>query len=307
MIATRVAYGNTLAALAKEDKRIVVLDADVAKSTGTLPVMQQVPERFVNCGIAEQNMVCMAAGFATCGMIPFVTTFAVFTSMRAVEQVRNGVCYPNLSVKVAGTHAGLETGADGATHQAIEDIAIMRSLPHMRVLVPATPLAAEKLTRLAARTDGPFYLRMGKDPTEELYAPDREFPLGGSVQLADGNDVAIFATGNMVCRALAASKLLAGRGVKARVVDCYSIKPLDEEAVIRAAKETSLIVTVEDHVVQGGLGGAVAETTATHCPARVVRMGLQDVFGRSGTPDSLFAKFGLTAEGIADAVLSARR
>ncbi len=304
MIATRVAYGNTLAALAKEDKRIVALDADVMKSTGTKPVHDQVPEQFVNCGIAEQNMVCVGAGLAACGMIPFVTTFAVFTCMRAVEQVRNGVCYPNFSVKVAGTHAGLETGADGATHQAIEDIAIMRSLPNMRVLVPASGVAAEKLTRLAAFTDGPFYLRMGKDPIEEIYAPDAQFALGGSAQLHDGNDVAIIACGNMVVRALAAAKALKEKGVGARVIDLYSIKPLDEAAIVRAARETKGIVTIEDHSVLGGLGGAVAEVVADKAPCRVVRLGLADVFGRSGTPASLYERFGLTAEKATEAALA---
>ncbi len=301
MIATRVAYGNALVALAKEDKRIVVLDADVAKSTGTLPVMKEVPGQFVNCGIAEQNMVCMGAGFAACGMIPFVTTFAVFTCMRAVEQVRNGVCYPNFSVKVVGTHAGLETGADGATHQAIEDLAIMRSLPNIKVLVPASPIAAEKMTRLAAYTDGPFYMRMGKDPSEELYRPDHEFVLGGSHELASGDDVAIIACGNMVGRSLEAAGMLAANGIKARVVDLYSIKPLDEDAIVRAAKETRGIVTVEDHSILGGLGGAVAEVVTELAPARIIRLGLRDVFGRSGAPADLYPMFGLTPAHIAEA------
>lgn len=301
MIATRVAYGNTLAALAKEDKRIVVLDADVAKSTGVLPVMKEVPERFVNCGIAEQNMVCMGAGLATCGMIPFVTTFAVFTCMRAVEQVRNGICYPNLNVKVGGTHAGLETGADGATHQAIEDIAIMRSLPNLRVLVPSTPIAAEKLTRLAAMVEGPVYLRMGKDPAEELYRQDCDFSLGGSALLAPGDEIALVACGSMVPRTLAASRLLREKGIGARVIDLYSIKPIDVDVIVRAARETKGIVTVEDHSVLGGLGSAVAEVVTERAPARVLRVGLRDVFGRSGTPDSLYEMFGLTPEAIANA------
>jgi transketolase len=221
--------------------------------------------------------------------------------MRAVEQVRNGICYPNLNVKVGGTHAGLETGADGATHQAIEDIAIMRSLPNLRVLVPSTPLAAEKLTRLAAEVEGPFYLRMGKDPTEELYQQDREFPLGGSIELASGDDLTIIACGNMVPWALAASGLLRDRGIGARVIDLYSIKPIDADAIVRAARETGGIVTVEDHSVLGGLGSAVAEVVTERAPTRVLRMGLRDVFGRSGTPDSLYEMFGLTPEAIARA------
>ncbi len=301
-IANRVAYGDTLIELARENPDIVVLDADVGKSTGTIQFKKAVPDRFIDVGIAEQNMIGVAAGLASCGKIPFAATFGVFASMRAVEQLRNAACYTRLNVKVAGTHAGLETGPDGATHQAIEDIAIIRSLPNMTLFAPSTPNASRKLTRLAAAIDGPVYLRFGKDPAEELYPDTEEFPLGGSKVLRDGRDAAVFACGNMVVVALEAAKILEGRGKKVRVIDMYSLKPLDETAIIRAAEETRGIVTIEDHSVIGGLGGAVCEVTAAKRPARVVRIGLQDKFGRSGDAKGLHELYGLTAKSVVDAV-----
>ena len=301
-IANRVAYGATLIELARENPDIVVLDADVGKSTGTIQFKKAVPDRFIDVGIAEQNMIGVAAGLASCGKIPFAATFGVFASMRAVEQLRNAACYTRLNVKVAGTHAGLETGPDGATHQAIEDIAIIRSLPNMTLFAPSTPNASRKLTRLAAAIDGPVYLRFGKDPAEELYPDTEEFPLGGSKVLRDGRDAAVFACGNMVVVALEAAKILEGRGKKVRVIDMYSLKPLDEAAIIRAAEETRGIVTIEDHSVIGGLGGAVCEVTAAKRPARVVRIGLQDKFGRSGDAKGLHELYGLTAKSVVDAV-----
>ncbi len=304
MIANRIAYGQTLVELAKENPNLVVLDADASKSTGTKEFLDEVPERFFQCGIAEQNMTGIAAGMAACGKVPFLATFAVFTCMRAVEQVRNTVCYSNLNVKIAGTHAGLETGGDGGTHQALEDIAIMRALPHMTVLVPSTPNCTGKLTREAAETYGPFYIRLGKDPAQELYGDGEEFPLGGSKELTHGNDAAIIACGDMVARAVEAAGLLAKEGIHARVIDLYSIKPIDEQAIVRAAKETRGIVTVEDHNIYGGLGGAVAEVLCEQAPARLVRVGMRDVFGRSGNPDELYKLFGLTPEKIVQAVKS---
>jgi transketolase len=301
-IANRVAYGDTLIELARENPDIVVLDADVGKSTGTIQFKKAVPDRFIDVGIAEQNMIGVAAGLASCGKIPFAATFGVFASMRAVEQLRNAACYTRLNVKVAGTHAGLETGPDGATHQAIEDIAIIRSLPNMTLFAPSTPNVSRKLTRLAAAIDGPVYLRFGKDPAEELYPDTEEFPLGGSKVLRDGRDAAVFACGNMVVVALEAAKILEGRGKKVRVIDMYSLKPLDEAAIIRAAEETRGIVTIEDHSVIGGLGGAVCEVTAAKRPARVVRIGLQDKFGRSGDAKGLHELYGLTAKSVVDAV-----
>lgn len=302
MIANRIAYGETLVELAGEMPELMVLDADACKSTGTLSFSKKIPERFVQCGIAEQNMVGVAAGLASCGKVAFATTFSVFTSMRAVEQLRNTVCYSNLNVKIGGTHAGLETGGDGGTHQAIEDIAIIRSLPRMKLVVPASPNATRKLTRLAAKTYGPFYIRMGKDPNEEIYDENEMFPLGGSKKVCKGNDATIIACGNMVVRAMKAAKILEKQGKQVRVIDMYSIKPIDKESIIRAAKETGGIVTVEDHSVIGGLGGAVCEVVAENVSVKVIRMGMDDVFGRSGDPDSLYKLFNLTPEKIVEAV-----
>lgn len=304
MIANRVAYGDTLIELAKENPNIAVLDTDVGKSTGTIQFKKAFPERFIEVGIAEQNMIGIAAGLASCGKIPFATTFAVFTSMRAVEQIRNSVCYTNLNVKIAGTHAGLETGADGATHQAIEDIAIIRSIPNIRLLVPSTPCATRKLTRLAAELEGPVYLRFGKEPAEELYSEEEDFPLGGSKQLTQGDDAAVLACGNMVVVALEAARILEKQGKKVRVLDMYSVKPIDEEAIVRATKETKGIVTIEDHNIIGGLGGAVSEIVTLRSPVKVIRLGLRDVFGRSGDMKGLHKLYGLTAENIVTAVRS---
>ncbi|MDR1733189.1 MAG: hypothetical protein LBR61_13970 [Synergistaceae bacterium] len=302
MIANRIAYGETLIELAKEREDIVVLDADAGKSTGVLPFLKVFPDRYIQCGIAEQNMVGIAAGLAACGLCPFLATFAVFTSMRAVEQVRNSVCYSNLNVKVTGTHAGLETGGDGGTHQAVEDIAIMRALPGMRVLTPSTPNATRKLTRLAAEKHGPFYIRLGKDPAPEFYGEEELFPLGGSKELRSGAEAAILSCGNMLSRVIEAADLLEKEGIHARVLDMYSVKPIDREAIVRAAHETQGLVTVEDHVTIGGLGGAVAEILTQYAPAKLTRVGLEDTFGRSGIPLELYKLFGLTPEAIAEAV-----
>jgi transketolase len=304
MQANRFVYGNTLHELAKKDPRIVIVDSDTTKTLNYESFVKEFPERRFSCGIAEQNMVSVAAGLATCGLIPVAGSFAVFTSMRALDQVRNGVCYNNFNVKLIGSHAGLETGPDGATHQAIEDIAIMRSLPNMKVLAPSTPMMTKALTELAVYTDGPVYLRFGKEPNQEWYAEGTVFPLGGSQELHQGDDAAIIACGRMVEQALDAAKLLAVKGITARVIDMYSIKPIDTEAIIRAARETKGIVTVEDHSVLGGLGGAVCEITAARHPARVIRVGVNDVFGRSGAAAALFEKFGLTPGKIVQAVES---
>ncbi|MCI8650148.1 MAG: transketolase family protein [Anaerotruncus sp.] len=299
MIANRIAYGEALVELARENPNIVVLDADACKSTGTLCCREQVPENFIQCGIAEQNMMGIAAGLALQGKIPFSTTFSVFTCMRAVEQVRNAICYANVNANIVGTHSGLETGADGGTHQGIEDIAIMRVLPNMTVFAPSTPICTRFLTRSMAAHPGPSYMRLGKDPTPELYQEGEIFPIGGSKLLRQGNDLTIFACGNMVWRALEAAQLLAADGIEARVLDLYSIKPIDQQAIIKAAQETSGLVTVEDHSIIGGLGGAVAEVLCEFAPAKLLRMGLLDVFGRSGVPDRLYELYHLTPADIA--------
>lgn len=301
-IANRIAFGETLVQLAKGDRAIVVVDADARKASGTLVFKQVFPERFIDVGIAEQNMVGVAAGLASCGKTAFAATFGVFASMRAVEQLRNAICYTNLNVKIAGTHAGLETGQDGGTHQAIEDMAIIRSIPNIHLFVPATPNATRRLTQTAAALPGPVYLRLGKEPADELYPDTEEFHVGRSKQLSDGNDAAVIACGNMVVVALEAAELLKSEGLQIRVIDMYSIKPIDEDAIVEAAKDTRGIVTVEDHSVIGGLGGAVSEVVTTRQPVTVKRIGLQDRFGRSGTMKGLHALYGLTAESIVMAV-----
>jgi len=299
MIANRIACGETLVELVKENRNIVIVDADACKSTGTLICREQVPENFVQCGIAEQNMMSVSAGMALQGKIPFAATFSVFTCMRAVEQIRNGICYANLNVNVVGTHSGLETGGDGGTHQGIEDIAIMRALPNMTVFAPSTPICTRAVTRAMAGYDGPSYMRLGKDPAPELYEDGELFPIGGSKLLRDGKDLTIIACGSMVWRAVEAAKILEAEGIDARVIDMYSIKPIDKDAIVKAARETKGIVTVEDHNVLGGLGGAVAEVLCELAPAKMLRVGLQDVYGRSGDADKLYEMYHMTPEDIA--------
>lgn len=302
MIANRVAYGNTINELAATNKRIAVVDSDCIGVLNYGSFYSNYPERFYECGIAEQNMVSIAAGLASCGMIPFVASFAVFTSMRALDQVRNMVCYNQYNVKVIGTHAGIETGFDGATHQAIEDIAIMRAIPNMTVLAPSTPIITAKLTRIMAETDGPFYMRFGREPNQELYDENDQFAVGGSHMLRDGNQLTIIACGRMVDIAVQAADELAKEQIKVKVIDMYSIKPIDGDAIMAAAKETGLILTIEDHSVIGGLGGAVSEYTAENYPCKVVRMGMQDEFGRSGKMTDLYKKYGLTKDSIVNKV-----
>ena len=300
MIANRIACGETLVELIKENRNVVVVDADACKSTGTLICREQVPENFVQCGIAEQNMMGVSAGLALQGKIPFAATFSVFTCMRAVEQIRNQICYANLNVNVVGTHSGLETGGDGGTHQGIEDIAIMRSLPNMTVFAPSTPVCTRAVTREIAAHDGPSYMRLGKDPTPELYEDGEQFPIGGSKLLRDGKDLTIIACGSMVWRPVEAAKILEAEGIVARVIDLYTIKPIDVEAIVKAAKETRGIVAVEDHNILGGMGGAIAEVLCEHAPAKLLRMGMKDEFCRSGNADKLYVLFKLTPADIAD-------
>ncbi len=299
-IANRFAYGAALTRLAAEDPRIVVVDSDFGRAAGYEDFWKRFPGRYFNCGIAEQGMCSVAVGLASCGLTAFACSFAVFTSMRALDQVRNGAALYDLNVKFIGSHAGIETAMDGATHQSVEDIAIMRSLPNMRVLVPSSPNQTAALTRLMAETPGVFYLRLGREANAEHYAPEEDFPLGGSKLLRQGGDVALLAHGRMVEKALEAADLLDARGIRARVLDMYSVKPLDEAAVLCAARETRGLVVAEDHSVIGGLGGAVSELLCERHPARVLRVGMPDCYGRSGTTRDLFAHYGLTADAIAE-------
>lgn len=298
MEANRVAYGKALVEAGRKNEYIVALDADLGKATNSIKFKAAFPERYLDCGIAEQNMIGIAAGLATTGKIPFASTFAVFATMRAVEQLRNSVCYPNLNVKVVGTHAGIEIGGDGASHQAIEDVAITRSIPNLKVIVPSDHVSTKKLVGLMSEHVGPVYMRIGRDENEAIYSEQDEFLFGGSKQLTNGSDIAIIAMGTMVYKALEASRQLAAEGINARVIDMYSIKPIDEDAILNAAEETKGIITVEDHNVIGGLGSAVSEVVASSVPARVLRIGVQDKFGRSGTAQELFHAYGLTANHI---------
>jgi len=295
----RVVYGKTLVELGERNPRVVVFEADVAKSTNTYRFKQRFPERFFQAGVAELNMVCMAAGAAATGLIPFASTFAVFASMRACEGIRTSICYPKLNVKIVAANAGVENHGDGVTHQGIEDMAIMRALPNMTVVSPSDPVTTRLATLALAEHEGPCYMRVGRCDRRVLYPENVEFRLGRMIPLRQGNDLAIIATGNMVEPALEAAAALAREGVQARVLDCHTIKPLDVEAVLRAARETRGIVTAEDHSVIGGLGSAVAEVVAENHPTLVRRVGLADVFARSARgPAVLLTRYGLDAHAI---------
>ena len=302
-IATREAYGKALAALANTNENVVVLDADLSKSTKTADFKAVAPERFFNMGIAEGNMMGVAAGLSTCGKIPFVSTFAMFAAGRAFEQIRNSICYPKLNVKVCATHAGLTVGEDGASHQAIEDISLMRSVPNMVVINPADDIETEAAIKAVAQMEGPCYVRLGRMAVSRVNdEANYNFVIGKGITLAEGNDVAIIATGIMVEAALEAKEELAKEGINARVINIHTIKPIDEELIIKAAKETGVIVTAEEHSVIGGLGSAVAEVVSENCPVPVLRVGVKDTFGESGKPNELLEKYGLTSNDIVNKV-----
>ena len=302
--ATRESYGATLVELGNENKDIVVLEADLSKATKTEMFAKTHKDRFINVGIAEQNMVGMAAGLASVGKIPFATTFAVFAAGRAFEIIRNSVCYPNANVKIAATHAGITVGPDGGSHQAIEDIALMSSLPNMIVLSPADDIEACKCVRAAAEIKSPVYIRLGRIPLEDIYDDSYDFKIGKGSELVEGQDVTIIATGIMVHKALEASKKLKDQGIDARVINIATIKPIDEEIVVKAAKETKAVVTVEEHSIIGGLGDRVASVVCDKYPTIVKKIGVKDVFGESGNPDDLLEKHGLTTDNIVETVKS---
>lgn len=304
-LATREAYGVALKELGDCNANIVVLDADLSKSTKTNVFAKAHPERFINVGIAEQNMMGVAAGLAAAGKIPFVSTFAMFATGRAFEQVRNSICYPELNVKIAATHAGLTVGEDGASHQSIEDIAVMRALPNMTVLVPADAAETRQIINFAAAHKGPVYIRLGRASVPDMFDETYQFQLGKAALLADGTDVTLIACGVMVAPARQAAEQLISRGISARVLDMASIKPLDKAAVIAAATDTGAIVTCEEHSIIGGLGSAVAEVVVENVPVPMERVGVMDVFGESGTPGDLLKKYNLTAEAIVAAAQKA--
>ena len=291
--ATRESYGMALVELGKENEKVVVLDADLSKSTKTCDFKNMFKDRFFNAGIAEQNLMGMAAGFANVGNIPFASTFAVFATGRAFEVIRNSICYPKMNVKIAATHAGITVGEDGGSHQSVEDIALMSALPNMTVIVPADHREAMQATKAAANFVGPVYLRFGRCNTEDIFDDNYKFEIGKGVELREGNDVAIIATGMMVQKAIEASDKLKEEGINARVINISTIKPIDKELIIKAAKETKGIVTAEEHSIIGGLGATVSQ---------VVTIGIKDTFGESGTPDELMKKYGLTSDEIIKAV-----
>src|SRR5471030_1130034 len=300
-IATREAYGKALVKLSSLNKNVVVLDADLSKSTKTADFKAVSPERFINMGIAESNMMGVAAGLSTCGKIPFASTFAMFAAGRAFEQIRNSICYPKLNVKVCATHAGLTVGEDGATHQSIEDISLMRSIPNMTVINPAYAVETEAAILAVAEYNGPCYVRLGRLPVSVINdAESYKFEIGKGVTLAQGSDVTIVATGIIVELALEAKDELAKDGINARVINIHTIKPIDKALLIKAAKETGAIVTAEEHSVIGGLGSAVAEVVTEECPVPVLKVGIKDTFGESGKPDELLKAYGLTAEAIVE-------
>ncbi len=303
-IATRESYGAALSEFG-EKYDIIVMDADLSKSTKTDTFKKKFPERFINCGIAEASMLSTAAGLATCGKIVFASSFAMFAAGRAFEQIRNSICYPKLNVKIGATHAGISVGEDGATHQCLEDIGIMRTLPNMIILNPADDVEAKKAVEAAIKHDGPVYLRFGRLAVPVLYDDTYNFEIGKGVQLKEGTDVTLVATGLLVETALNAAELLKNDGINARVINIHTIKPIDKDIITKASLETGAIVTCEEHNVIGGLGSAVAEVLSENAPAPLRRIGTQDVFGRSGKPNELFEIYGLTAEAIRDAAKEA--
>ena len=300
--ATRESYGITLAEIGDENKNIVVLDADLSKATKSQIFANAHKDRFINVGIAEQNMIGMAAGLASTGKIPFATTFAVFASGRAFEIIRNSICYPNANVKIAGTHAGITVGPDGGSHQAIEDISLMCSLPNMIVLSPADDVETCECVKAAAKIKSPVYIRLGRLPVEDVNDKNYEFKIGKGTELVEGNDVSIVATGIMVAKAIEASKILKSQGINARVINISTIKPIDEDIILKAAKETKAIVTVEEHSIIGGLGDRVASVVCDKKPTIVKKIGINDVFGESGDPEELLTKYGLTIDNIVETV-----
>ena len=302
-IATRESYGNALAELGAEYENLVVLDADLAAATKTGIFKKAFPDRHIDCGIAECNMMGIAAGLATTGKIPFASSFAMFAAGRAFEQVRNSIGYPKLNVKIGATHAGISVGEDGATHQCNEDIALMRTIPGMVVINPADDVEAKAAVRAAIEHEGPVYLRFGRLAVPVINdTPDYKFELGKGVVLREGKDVTIIATGLPVSECLVAADKLAADGIDAKVINIHTIKPLDEDLVVKAAKETGKVVTVEEHSVIGGLGSAVCDVLSEKCPTQVMKIGINDTFGESGPAVELIKKYGLDADSIYEKV-----
>ncbi len=302
MIPTRDGYGKALLKLAAENDKIMVLDADVAKSTRTNWIKDKFPQNFLDMGISEQDMVGTAAGLALGGMIPFATTYCVFLAGRAWDQIRTTVCYNKLNVKLAGAHAGISVGPDGATHQSLEDVALMRVLPNMRVIVPCDSIETEKATLAMAAVNGPCFIRFGREAVPVITDESTPFEIGKANVLREGSDAVVIANGAMVCEALEAADVLAAEGIEVAVVNMHTVKPLDGACIEKMVASCGAVVTAEEHQITGGLGGAVAEYMALHCPAPMEQVAVKDTFGESGKPDELMEKYGLTDADIVKAV-----
>lgn len=296
--ATRQSYGEALLELGKENEKVVVFDADLSTATKTNLFAKVFPNRFFDMGIAEQNMISTAAGMATCGKIPYASTFAVFAAGRAYDQIRNSVCYPKLNVKICATHAGITVGEDGATHQMIEDISLMRTLPNMTVISTSDDIQTKWAVKEISKINGPVYLRLSRLATPIIYDENQEFEIGKAVQIGEGTDATIFATGVTVSEALKAQEMLKQNGINIRVVDIHTIKPIDKDMIVKCAKETKKLISVEDHNVIGGLGSAISEVLTQEYPAKLIRLGINDTFGKSGKATELMKYFGITADNI---------
>ncbi len=301
--ATRESYGEELEKLGNENENIVVFDADLSQATKTSIFAKSHPERFFDMGIAEQNMMSTAAGMATCGDIPYVSTFAVFAAGRAYDQIRNSICYPKLNVKICATHAGITVGEDGATHQMIEDIALMRVLPNMTVISTSDDAQTRWAVREIAKINGPVYFRLGRLPSPAIYEENQKFEIGKAVQIGNGTDATVFATGITVAEAIKAKEILEEKGVNIRVVDLHTIKPIDVDTIVKCARETKKLISIEDHNIIGGLGGAISEVLTEYEPKKLVRMGVKDTFGKSGKAQELMQYFGIVADNIVEEVL----
>ncbi len=297
-VATRKSYGEALEQLGKENPNVVVLDADLAGATKTDMFAKQFPDRFFDMGIAEANMMATAAGFATCGKIPYASTFAVFAAGRAYDQIRNSICYPKLNVKICATHCGVTVGEDGATHQMIEDLSLMRTLPNMTVMSTSDDTQTKWAIKEIAKIQGPVYLRLARMETPIIYDENTKFEIGKAIQIGEGTDGTVFATGITVSEAIKAQEILKQERINIRVVDMHTIKPIDKEIIIKSAKETKKLISIEDHNIIGGLGSAISEVLTEEYPTKLIRLGIKDVFGKSGKAEELIKYFGITADNI---------
>ena len=301
-VATRQSYGENLAKLGEKYNDIVVLDADLAEATKTKIFAKKFPERFFDMGIAEANMFSTAAGMATTGKIPFASTFAVFAAGRSYDQIRNSICYPNLNVKICSTHSGITVGEDGATHQMLEDINIMRGLPNIKVICPSDGVQTKWALEEAYKVNGPFYIRLSRLATPIIYSENQKFELGKMVQIGEGTDATVFATGDVVSEAIKAKEELEKLGINIRVIDVHTIKPIDEQMILKCAMETKRLISVEDHSIIGGLGTAISEVLTTNFPCKLERMGIRDVFGKSGTAEELLKYYKINKDAIVEKV-----